>query len=97
MACENGGKDAKTAFSFLALSDDSTTQLIACKLFSGRTHQIRVHLETMSRHIIGDHLYGDTKKDDKSERILLHAYEIHFVHPSTKEMVSFVAPLDDYI
>ena len=97
MGCENGGKDAKTAFGFLALSDDETTQLIACKLFTGRTHQIRVHLETMSRHIIGDHLYGDTKKDDKSERILLHAYEIHFIHPVTKEMHTYVAPMDDYM
>jgi len=97
MGCENGGKDAKTAFGFLALSDDETTQLIACKLFTGRTHQIRVHLETMSRHIIGDHLYGDIKKGDKSERILLHAYEIHFIHPRTKELHTYVAPMDDYM
>lgn len=101
MGCENSGKSAKTAFSFLALSNDETSQLIACKLFTGRTHQIRVHLETKSRHIIGDHLYANTNKNDKSERILLHAYEIHFVHPTTKELVSFVAPLEqsmkDYI
>ncbi len=101
MACDNGGKTAKTAFSFLALSEDETNQLIACKLFTGRTHQIRVHLETKSRHIIGDHLYANTNKNDKSERILLHAFEIHFLHPTTKELVSFVAPLEqsmkDYI
>ena len=94
MGCENGGKDAKTAFSFLALSDDESNQLIACKLFTGRTHQIRVHLETKSRHIIGDHLYGNTQNNDKSERILLHAYEIHFVHPTTKKLVSFIAPIE---
>jgi len=97
MGCENGGKDAKTAFAFLAQSKDETMQLIACKLFTGRTHQIRVHLETMSRHIIGDHLYGDTKKDDKSERILLHAYEIHFIHPRTKEIHKYEAPMDSYM
>ena len=94
MACEAGGKDAKTAFKQLALSDDEKYQLIGCKLFTGRTHQIRVHLETKSRHIIGDHLYGAVKKDANSERILLHAYELHFIHPSTNEMVSFVAPLE---
>ncbi len=94
MGCDNGGKDAKTAFSFLALSEDESKQLIACKLFTGRTHQIRVHLETKSRHIIGDHLYGNTNKNDKSERILLHAYEIHFIHPTTKKLVSYVAPLE---
>ncbi|MCW9026537.1 MAG: RluA family pseudouridine synthase [Thiovulaceae bacterium] len=94
MACEAGGKDAKTAFKQLLLSNDEKQQLIACKLFTGRTHQIRVHLETKSRHIVGDHLYGAVKKDDKSERILLHAYELHFTHPTTNKIVSFVAPLE---
>lgn len=94
MACEAGGKEAKTAFKQLSLSDDEKYQLIGCKLFTGRTHQIRVHLETKSRHIVGDHLYGAVKKNDNSERILLHAYELHFVHPTKNEMVSFVAPLE---
>ncbi|WP_373070427.1 RluA family pseudouridine synthase [Sulfurimonas sp.] len=94
MACEAGGKDAKTAFKQLLLSNDEKHQLIACKLFTGRTHQIRVHLETKSRHIVGDHIYGAIKKDDKSERILLHAYELHFIHPKTNEVVSFVAPIE---
>jgi len=94
MACEAGGKDAKTAFSQLCLSEDEKYQLIGCKLFTGRTHQIRVHLETKSRHIVGDHLYGAVKKDASSERILLHAYELHFIHPMTNEMVSFVAPIE---
>jgi 23S rRNA pseudouridine1911/1915/1917 synthase len=94
MACEAGGKEAKTAFKQLSLSEDEKYQLIGCKLFTGRTHQIRVHLETKSRHIVGDHLYGAVKKDASSERILLHAYELHFVHPSTKKMVSFVAPIE---
>jgi 23S rRNA pseudouridine1911/1915/1917 synthase len=94
MACEAGGKDAKTAFKQLLVSSDEKQQLIACKLYTGRTHQIRVHLESKSRHIVGDHLYGAVKKDDKSERILLHAYELHFIHPTKNSMVSFVAPLE---
>ena len=94
MGCENGGKEAKTAFKQLYYSRDEKYQLIACKLFTGRTHQIRVHLETKSRHIVGDHLYGAVKKDEKSERILLHAYELHFIHPRTNEMVSYLAPIE---
>lgn len=94
MACEAGGKEAKTAFKQLLLSNDEKYQLIGCKLFTGRTHQIRVHLETKSRHIVGDHIYGAVKKDAKSERILLHAYELHFIHPTTNKMVSFVAPIE---
>jgi 23S rRNA pseudouridine1911/1915/1917 synthase len=95
MACTNAkGKYAKTMFKQLALSKDEKNQLIACKLFTGRTHQIRVHLENISRHIIGDHIYAINTKSEKSERILLHALEIYFVHPRTKEEVSFVASID---
>ena len=97
MACEdNTGKYAKTEFKNLALSSDEKNQLVACKLFTGRTHQIRVHLETINRHIIGDHIYGISPKQEKSERILLHAYMIYFIHPKSKEELSFVAPFDAY-
>ncbi|SFV70561.1 Ribosomal large subunit pseudouridine synthase D [hydrothermal vent metagenome] len=88
------GKYAKTLFKHLALSGDEKNQLIACKLFTGRTHQIRVHLESLNRHILGDHIYGVTPKAEKSERILLHAYLIYFVHPKTKEKLYFKADFD---
>lgn len=91
MAEVEGGKEAKTLFKHLALSKDEKNELIACKLFTGRTHQIRVHLETFSRHILGDHLYG--VKNDKQEQILLHAYILYFIHPTTKERCQFSAPI----
>lgn len=98
MTCtDNRGKDAKTTFKALALSSDEKNQLVACKLFTGRTHQIRVHLESINRHIIGDHIYAISPKQEKSERILLHAYMIYFIHPTSKEKLSFVAPLDAYM
>lgn len=98
MACvDNTGKYAKTMFKSLALSTDEKNQLVACKLFTGRTHQIRVHLETINRHIVGDHIYGTSPKQEKSERILLHAYTIYFIHPTSKEKLSFVAPFDAYM
>ena len=96
MACGlEHGKYAKTMFKQLALSTDERSQLIACKLFTGRTHQIRVHLESMNRHIIGDHIYALNPKAEKAERILLHAYMIYFIHPTTKERLSFRAEFDD--
>jgi 23S rRNA pseudouridine1911/1915/1917 synthase len=95
MACiDNKGKNATTMFKALALSNDEKNQLVACKLFTGRTHQIRVHLESINRHIIGDHIYATSTKQEKSERILLHAYIIYFIHPTSKQMLSFVAPFD---
>ena len=96
MACGiEHGKYAKTMFKHLALSADEHTQLIACKLFTGRTHQIRVHLESMNRHILGDHIYGLSPKIEKAERILLHAYLIYFIHPTTKEKLFFKAEFDE--
>lgn len=101
MAINEEGKNAKTEFRKLLPSNDETEELIACKLYTGRTHQIRVHLESISRHIMGDHLYGTSPKSDKMERILLHAYNLYFTHPTTKEHVSFTAPLasvmEDYL
>jgi len=99
MAEVEGAKEAQTLFKHLALSKDEKNELITCKLFTGRTHQIRVHLETFSRHILGDHLYG--VKNDKLEQILLHAYVLYFIHPTTKEKCQFTAPINpvmqDYI
>jgi len=88
------GKYAKTIFKHLALSEDERTQLIGCKLFTGRTHQIRVHLETLNRHILGDHIYALNPKVEKAERILLHAYLIYFIHPRTEEKLFFTANFD---
>ncbi|WP_373034479.1 RluA family pseudouridine synthase [Sulfurimonas sp.] len=97
MSCSDNSKSkyAKTMFKVLALSSDEKQQLVACKLFTGRTHQIRVHLETINRHIIGDHIYSLSPKQEKSERILLHAYMIYFIHPTSKKEISFVAELDN--
>lgn len=95
MANTPHGKYAKTMFRSLALSQDEKNQLIACKLFTGRTHQIRVHLESLNRQIIGDPLYGGHPKSERAERILLHAYIIYFIHPVTKKELSFVAGFDE--
>jgi len=88
------GKSAKTAFVKLAETQHGV-ELIAAKLFTGRTHQIRVHLNTLGRHILGDDLYGFKTKRDKIHRVNLHAYLLYLVHPKTGEKMEFVAPLFD--
>ena len=89
-----GGKEARTAFVKLTQSMYDI-ELIAAKLFTGRTHQIRVHLNTLGRHILGDDLYGFKSKRDKIPRVYLHAYLLYLVHPHTGEKMEFVAPLFD--
>lgn len=84
-----GYKEAKTAFVNLLLSKQAN--LIAAKLFTGRTHQIRAHLESLNRHILGDELYGYKGKDFK--RVMLHAYCVYFIHPRSKELLFVKAPL----
>jgi len=92
MAIVEGGRESKTAFAKLALSKTKDYELIAAKLFSGRTHQIRVHLSSLNRYIVGDKLYGFS--DDKFKgRMQLHAYLLYFIHPRTKKQVEVVAPL----
>jgi len=94
MSVVPNGKSAKTAFKKL-LTSQYDVELIAAKLFTGRTHQIRVHLNTLGRHILGDDLYGFKTKRDKIARVNLHAYLLYLVHPISGEKMEFVAPLFD--
>lgn len=93
MGVVNGGKEAKSRFIKLALSKNGKSELISAKLFTGRTHQIRVHLASISRHILGDSLYGFKSESDKIERVFLHSYILYLLHPRTKEEMKFIAPI----
>ncbi len=94
-AIVENGKNAKTAFTKLALAKNEKTELIAAKLFTGRTHQIRVHLNSFNRHILGDSLYGFKGKIDNisDNRVCLHAYNLYLVHPHTQQQINFTASL----
>ena len=97
-----GAKEAKSAFvnvlcgKNLAQNSQNRANLIAAKLFTGRTHQIRAHLESLNRHILGDVLYGYKGKD--YERVMLHSYFLHFKHPRNEQKLIIKAPLyDDFM
>ncbi|BCZ19132.1 Pseudouridine synthase RluD2 [Helicobacter sp. NHP19-012] len=85
-----GGKWSKSAFMPL-VTNAKGQQLIAIKLYSGRTHQIRAHLESLNRHIVGDPLYGQA--DSYGGRILLHAYLLYCIHPHTGQSLLFKAQI----
>ncbi len=93
MAVVNGGRESKSAFTKIALSKDGKKELIGAKLFSGRTHQIRVHLNFLQRSILGDSLYGFKSRVDKILRVFLHSYILYLIHPKSGELMKFVAPL----
>ena len=86
-------KDAVTHIRVLERYKDST--LIRCKLETGRTHQIRVHLNYIGHPIVNDPVYGKKKLIDEKFGQMLHAEKIGFVHPTTKEYMEFTAPVPD--
>lgn len=92
MDIRENGKEAKSAF-YKLIENKEGLELIAVKLFTGRTHQIRVHLNSLGRHIIGDVLYGFKSKKDTIDRVFLHAYKLYLTHPTTGRKMEFVAPL----
>lgn len=64
--------------------------VVKCKLETGRTHQIRVHMSYIGHSLLGDDLYGGNT--NLISRQALHSYRIYFVHPITKQIVMFEAP-----
>ncbi len=69
--------------------------LVRCKLRTGRTHQIRVHMKHIGHPIVGDKTYGVKKEEFSLQGQLLHAGKIGFIHPVTKEKVYYSAPLPE--
>ena len=69
------------------------TSLVRCKLKTGRTHQIRVHLSHHNLPILGDPLYN---RKSKISRLMLHAFRLSFTHPLTLEKLSFNALSDTF-
>ncbi|WP_104748642.1 RluA family pseudouridine synthase [Helicobacter cetorum] len=79
---------------FISLIAQKGFDLIGAKLYTGRTHQIRAHLEYINKHIVGDSVYGLNQAFLKeTTRIMLHAYLIEFKHPRTQENMRFKVPL----
>ena len=93
MAVVKNGKEAITNFKVLKRFKDFT--YIECKLETGRTHQIRVHLEYIGHPLVGDKTYGRRKViGDQGQ--FLHAKTIGFYHPKTHEWMEFDSELPDY-
>ena len=88
------GKYAET--SFKVLKRYSTSTLVDCALKTGRTHQIRVHMEYIGHPVVGDPLYGKGNRKLYNDGQLLFAYKIHFIHPKTKKEMEFSVPLPKY-
>ena len=80
------GQYAKTVVKPIKKFKDKNVTLVECELFTGRTHQIRVHLKSIGHTITGDELYGNGLNPEKGiKRQFLHAYRVKFTHPAAKK------------
>lgn len=82
---------------YMAGQHDDGYTLVECKLYTGRTHQIRVHMHYIKHPVVGDPLYGRNhpKADLGLTRQFLHAYRIAFDHPMTGERIDLADPLPE--
>ena len=91
MAVVPGGRRAVTHWEVIARYNGWTH--LRCRLETGRTHQIRVHMAQIGHPILGDTVYGAKKPVAGLQGQCLHAVGLQFIHPRTKELVSLSCPL----
>ena len=88
------GKEAVTHYKVLERFGNAT--YIECRLETGRTHQIRVHMASLGHPLLGDTVYGSSKNPYHLQGQALHAMILGFRHPATGEYMEFTAPLPEY-
>lgn len=94
MAVVKDGKEAITNYKVIERFKNNT--LVECRLETGRTHQIRVHMAHLHHPLIGDQVYGYKKQRFKLQGQALHAKKLGFIHPTTGEYMEFDSPLPEY-
>jgi 23S rRNA pseudouridine1911/1915/1917 synthase len=94
MAVVTGGRPARTDYRVVGTySAPALVSRLECRLETGRTHQIRVHLSSINHPLVGDPTYGQRRPVLGLTRPFLHAAELAFDHPLTGERVTFTSPL----
>ena len=93
MAITPDGKPAVTEFKVLERFENFS--YVECKLQTGRTHQIRVHMAAIGHPLVGDTKYTARKNPFDISGQALHSHTLSLIHPTTKEQMNFTAPLPD--
>jgi len=82
------GKPALTIFKLIKYNPEQNITRIELKPQTGRTHQLRVHMQSLGHAILGDRLYATAEVQQKSTRLLLHAESLAFTHPATQDALN---------
>jgi 23S rRNA pseudouridine1911/1915/1917 synthase len=96
MAVLREGRDAVTEFR--KLWSNKNYSLVLCRLITGRTHQIRVHFDAIGYPLVGDKIYGNKNKNEKTldlNRVFLHSWKLDFQHPVIEKVMSFRCPIPE--
>jgi len=81
------GKSSQTQYTVLSYDKKNNTTRLELIPLTGRTHQLRVHMQSINHAILGDELYASKEVIEKSPRLLLHACHLSFTHPITDELI----------
>lgn len=95
MAVRREGRDARTAYEVVERFLEPEVALLDCRLETGRTHQVRVHLAAIGHPVVGDATYGGARPAIAIDRPFLHARRLAFAHPVTGEPLVFEEPLPE--
>ncbi len=82
------GKPSKTRYH--VVEEDDLSSRVKLQPLTGRTHQLRVHMQAIGHPILGDQLYGNQESKNAAQRLLLHAYAMRFSHPEKDEPLELV-------
>jgi 23S rRNA pseudouridine1911/1915/1917 synthase len=93
MAVREAGREARTGYEVLRQYDHPVCALVECRLETGRTHQIRVHLAAIGHPVVGDGTYGGDRHPLRPGRPFLHAHALAFAHPVSGRRLEFHDPL----
>ncbi|OWY61525.1 hypothetical protein B7486_63335, partial [cyanobacterium TDX16] len=92
MAISADGREARTRYEVVRRFDEPEVSLLSCTLETGRTHQIRVHLQAIGHAVVGDDRYRGVRPALRAPRPMLHAAHLGFDHPKTDERLRFDSP-----
>lgn len=91
--CVNiNGEYAKTKYNVIKINNENKYTVLDVKIYTGRTHQIRVHMQSIGHSLLGDGLYNEnSNKYEYINRVALHARSLEFIHPISKKVTLIVA------
>jgi len=93
MSVRDEGRAARTTYEVQREFDEPVVSLLECKLETGRTHQVRVHLSAIDHPVVGDAAYRGARPSLKLDRPFLHAHRLELDHPTTGRRLTFEDPL----